>query len=246
MAATPSRVARRGRTRSGCRRAGCGRAPSCGSRSRCAPRSRAPAAGRSRRGAHGRTRRSRRRGSPSCPRPASRPRPPRRSRSSARARGGAGSAGRPRRCRTAARGSGSRRRRRRCPECSAIQPAWRPMTSTTRMRWWLSAVVCRRSIGVGGDRARAVSKPKVMSVPPRSLSIVFGTPITGTPSREPGRAPSVSSPPMAIRPVEPGACDRLGDPRRAVLARERVGPRGAEDRPAAVQDPARDSIVSSS
>src|ERR1700757_3869825 len=35
------------------------------------------------------------------------------------------------------------------PECSAIQPALRPITSTTRMRLWLSAVVCRRAIASG-------------------------------------------------------------------------------------------------
>ena len=32
------------------------------------------------------------------------------------------------------------------PACSAIQPAWRPMTSTTSARWCDSAVVCSRSI----------------------------------------------------------------------------------------------------
>ena len=49
----------------------------------------------------------------------------------------------------------------------------------------------------------AVSKPKVMSVPPRSLSIVFGTPSTGSPCSAWRRAaaPSVSSPPMAISPL---------------------------------------------
>ena len=31
------------------------------------------------------------------------------------------------------------------PECSAIQPAWRPMTSTTMVRSWLSAVECNLS-----------------------------------------------------------------------------------------------------
>ena len=41
-----------------------------------------------------------------------------------------------------------------------------------------------------------------MSVPPRSLSIVFGTPITGRPCApcSSAAAPSVSSPPIAIRP----------------------------------------------
>ena len=47
-----------------------------------------------------------------------------------------------------------------------------------------------------------MSKPNVMSVPPRSLSIVFGTPMTGSPCSEWSRAaaPSVSSPPIAISP----------------------------------------------
>ena len=46
------------------------------------------------------------------------------------------------------------------PECRAIQPAWRPMTSTTRARWWDSAVVCSRSIASVAMET-AVSKPKV-------------------------------------------------------------------------------------
>ena len=87
------------------------------------------------------------------------------------------------------------------PECSAIQPAWRPMTSTTITRLWLSAVVCSRSIASVAT-CSAVSKPKVRSVAPRSLSMVFGTPTTGTPCSACRRdaAPSVSSPPMAISP----------------------------------------------
>ena len=64
------------------------------------------------------------------------------------------------------------------PECSAIQPAWRPITSTIITRLCDSAVVCRRSMASVAI-CTAVSKPKVMSVPARSLSIVFGTPITG-------------------------------------------------------------------
>ncbi len=67
------------------------------------------------------------------------------------------------------------------PECNAIQPAVRPITSTTRIRLWLSAVVCSRSIA-SVAMCSAVSNPNVTSVPPRSLSIVFGTPITFTPS----------------------------------------------------------------
>ena len=46
------------------------------------------------------------------------------------------------------------------PACSAIQPACRPMTSTTRVRWWLSPVVCSRSIASIATPT-AVSKPKV-------------------------------------------------------------------------------------
>jgi len=45
----------------------------------------------------------------------------------------------------------------------------------------------------------AVWKPNVKSVPARSLSMVFGTPTTGTPSalRRPA-TPSVSSPPIGM------------------------------------------------
>ena len=86
------------------------------------------------------------------------------------------------------------------PEWSAIQPAWRPITSTTRTRLWLSAVVCRRSIASVAT-CTAVSNPNVTSVPFRSLSIVFGRPSTGTPaSCSFCAAPRVSSPPIAISP----------------------------------------------
>ena len=85
-------------------------------------------------------------GSAGCPRAASRPRRRPRSRSCARARGGGAGARRPRRCRTAARARGSRRPRPAMPACVAIQPACRPITSTTITRSWDSAVVCRRSI----------------------------------------------------------------------------------------------------
>ncbi len=94
----------------------------------------------------------------------------------------------------------------------------------------------------------AVSKPNVMSVPPRSLSIVFGTPITGRPCSPWRRAaaPSVSSPPIAIRPFRlsvsmfsrtcSGPFSRLNglvrDERRIVPPRGRI--------------PRVDSIVSSS
>ena len=75
------------------------------------------------------------------------------------------------------------------------------MTSTIITRLWDSAVVCRRSMASVAI-CTAVSKPKVMSVPPRSLSIVFGTPMIGRPCSPWSRAaaPRVSSPPMAISP----------------------------------------------
>ncbi len=47
------------------------------------------------------------------------------------------------------------------PECSAIQPACRPMTSTTTStRIWDSAVVCSRSMASVAT-VTAVLKPKV-------------------------------------------------------------------------------------
>ena len=46
------------------------------------------------------------------------------------------------------------------PECRAIHPTWRPMTSATMHRWWDSPVVRSRSMAsVAMDTA--VSKPKV-------------------------------------------------------------------------------------
>jgi hypothetical protein len=133
------------------------------------------------------------------------------------------------------------------PEYSAIQPAWRPMTSTIITRLWLSAVVWSRSMASVAIWT-AVSNPNVMSVPPRSLSIVFGTPTTGRPCSACRRAaaPSVSSPPIAIRPsrlsmrmfsaIRSGPSSRLKgfvrDERRIVPPRGRM--------------PRVDSIVSSS
>ena len=73
------------------------------------------------------------------------------------------------------------------PEYVAIQPAWRPITSTTITRSWLSAVVCRRSIASVAI-CTAVWNPNVKSVAERSLSIVFGTPTTRTPSSDELRA----------------------------------------------------------
>ena len=89
------------------------------------------------------------------------------------------------------------------PECSAIQPACRPITSTTSTRWCDSAVVCSRSIA-SMAMLTAVSKPKVKSVPLRSLSIVLGTPTTLTPrSASLVATPRVSSPPIAISASTP-------------------------------------------
>ena len=89
------------------------------------------------------------------------------------------------------------------PACSAIQPACRPITSTTSTRWCDSAVVCRRSIA-SVAMLTAVSKPKVKSVPDRSLSMVFGTPTTFTPrSASLVATPRVSSPPIATRASTP-------------------------------------------
>ncbi len=84
------------------------------------------------------------------------------------------------------------------PEYVAIHPAWRPITSTTMTRSWLSAVVCRRSMASVAI-CTAVWKPKVTSVAERSLSMVFGTPTTAIPSAPAAAAtPRVSSPPMTI------------------------------------------------
>ena len=91
------------------------------------------------------------------------------------------------------------------PAYAAIQPAWRPMTSTTMTRLCDSAVVCRRSMASVAI-CTAVWKPNVKSVPARSLSIVFGTPTTGIPSSASLRAtPSVSSPPIGMRTSMPRA-----------------------------------------
>ena len=54
------------------------------------------------------------------------------------------------------------------------------MTSTTITRWWLSAVLCSRSRH-SVAKATAVSKPKVVKVLSRSLSMVLGTPTTRRP-----------------------------------------------------------------
>ena len=186
-------------------------------------------------GARGRTRPRRRSGPPWCPRAARRPRPRPRSRRSARGSGGAGS---DRQTSSMSNGRSGMRITSAppaMPEWSAIQPAWRPITSTTITRLWLSAVVCSRSMASVAT-CMAVSNPKVMSVPPRSLSIVLGTPTIGRPCSAWRRAaaPSVSSPPMAIRPSRLSELRfsriRSGEPSRASgLVREVpriVPPRG--------------------
>ena len=127
------------------------------------------------------------------------------------------------------------------PEWRAIQPAWRPITSTTITRSWDSAVVCSRSMASVAI-CTAVSKPKVMSVPARSLSIVFGTPITGRPCSPCRRAaaPSVSSPPIAISPSRPRGVERRRGSRSGPSSRLNGLVRDEpQDRAAARQDPAR-------
>src|SRR6266567_1215917 len=72
------------------------------------------------------------------------------------------------------------------------------ITSTTMTRSWLSAVEWSRSIASVAV-ATAVSKPKVATVPPTSLSIVLGTPTTGMPVAMSCRAMlRVPSPPIAM------------------------------------------------
>jgi hypothetical protein len=68
------------------------------------------------------------------------------------------------------------------PAWVAIHPLWRPITSTTITRSWLSAVVWSRSIASVAI-CTAVLNPNVMSVPTMSLSIVLGTPTTASRAR---------------------------------------------------------------
>ena len=67
------------------------------------------------------------------------------------------------------------------PAQVAMWPTWRPITSTTMTRSWDSAVVWSRSMASVAI-CTAVSKPNVSSVPSMSLSMVLGTPTTGSPS----------------------------------------------------------------
>ena len=82
------------------------------------------------------------------------------------------------------------------PAFSAIQPACRPITSTSITRWCDSAVLCSRSMASVATIS-AVSCPNVTSVQSMSLSMVLGTPTTGTSSSDSQcAAVSVPSPPM--------------------------------------------------
>ena len=77
------------------------------------------------------------------------------------------------------------------------------MTSSTITRSWLSAVVCSRS-SASVAQATAESNPKVIKVPSRSLSMVLGTPTSGTPpSNNCWPMLSEPSPPMLTRPRMP-------------------------------------------
>ncbi len=77
------------------------------------------------------------------------------------------------------------------------------------MRLCASAVVCSRSIASVAN-ATAVSKPKQLVVPTMSLSIVFGTPTIGMPSRQNSWAiASVPSPPIAISASRPSLLEHL-------------------------------------
>ena len=101
------------------------------------------------------------------------------------------------------------------PAKSAIQPALRPMSSTTMTRLWASAVECSRpmaSVAV----ATAVWKPNVTWVAARSLSIVLGTPTTESPfSANCEAMVNEPSPPMAIRAsnARPWNCSMISSER---------------------------------
>ena len=133
------------------------------------------------------------------------------------------------------------------PASRAIHPQSRPMTSRTRMRWWLSAVVWSLS-SASVAVLTALLNPKVTSVASRSLSIVFGTPTTFTPfSKSACVIFIVPSPPTVTRQSIPDLLDVPHDLARDVLENrhavlvhrvvERVPPvRGAEDRSSARLD----------
>ena len=99
-----------------------------------------------------------------------------------------------------------------------------------------SAVECSRSMA-SVAMVTAVSKPKVKSVPLRSLSIVFGTPTMRRPSLAMRvAAESVPSPPMAMTAwISLRSMARL-HLLQAVLDLEGVDAGGAQDGAAAVED----------
>ena len=67
------------------------------------------------------------------------------------------------------------------PALRVSQPALWPMTSTMNTRLWEAAVVWMQSM-TSVARPMADWKPKVVSVPHRSLSMVLGRPMTFSPS----------------------------------------------------------------
>src|SRR4029078_12455123 len=76
------------------------------------------------------------------------------------------------------------------PAAAAIQPAWRPITSSTNTRVDVRAIDATSSAASRVDTATYFAtepKPGHVSVTGRSLSTVFGTPtqITGSPSSAP-------------------------------------------------------------
>ena len=84
------------------------------------------------------------------------------------------------------------------PAESAIQPAFRPINSTTITRSCASAVEWSLSIASVAV-STAVRNPKVRFVAAKSLSMVFGTPITFSPfSKSACAIESEPSPPTAI------------------------------------------------
>jgi hypothetical protein len=100
------------------------------------------------------------------------------------------------------------------PLYSEIQPAYRPISSTTSTRSWLSAVECTRSIASVAVLT-AVSKPKLRCVPLTSLSIVLGTQTTGNPffhrSWEICRLPSPPIETSASKPLARKAARRSSE-----------------------------------
>ena len=124
------------------------------------------------------------------------------------------------------------------PECSAIQPVWRPMTSTISTRWCDSAVVFSRS-RASVATPTAVSKPKVTSVEAMSLSMVFGTPTMGRPASESsGRGLQGALAADRDDRVEAQLGDVPPGPLHAVAQMRGLDAGGAEDGAAAGEDAA--------